>query len=109
HQQTADQQPTQDRTSNPSRHPGPLSPVGFLPARPRNLTIRDRAGRASVLSSATDQARCQVGLELVDCDTFLRRAVALADRHSMIIERIEVDRDAVRRADLFLSTVTLTD
>src|SRR5699024_8177316 len=40
---------------------------------------------------------------------FLRRAVALADRHSMIIERIEVDRDAVRRADLFLSTVTLTD
>jgi hypothetical protein len=38
-------------------------------------------------------------------DPLLRHRVALAHRHRLVLEGVEVDRDAVRRADLVLAAV----
>ncbi|EOD65990.1 putative transcriptional regulator [Amycolatopsis vancoresmycina DSM 44592] len=39
----------------------------------------------------------------------MRHRVALAHRHGLVLERVEVDRDAVRRADLVLAAVAAAD
>src|SRR5712691_10421855 len=55
-----------------------------------------------------DQRRKAVG-EACDRDALLLRGVALADRHRAIAQRLEVDGDAERGADLVLTAVTLPD
>jgi hypothetical protein len=42
-------------------------------------------------------------------DPLLRHRVALADGHRLVLERLEVDGDAVRRADLVLAAVAAAD
>src|SRR5882672_11420783 len=49
------------------------------------------------------------GHELGDRDAGLRHRVALADRDLLVLERLEVDGDAERRADLVLPPVAPPD
>ena len=47
--------------------------------------------------------------QLVDRHAHLLGGVAIADRDGTVLERVEVDRDAQRRADLVLTAVALAD
>src|SRR3954447_18954024 len=47
--------------------------------------------------------------QAVDRHAVLRRRVALADRHGLVLQRVEVDRHAVGRADLVLPAIPLAD
>src|SRR4029077_329812 len=49
------------------------------------------------------------GHELLDRHAYLAHRVALADRHGAIVDRLEVDRHAERRADLVLTAVAPAD
>src|SRR5689334_4333959 len=66
-------------------------------------------GHGWVAASAAEQARPEVGLDLVEGDPLLGHGVALADRHRLVVEGVEVDGDAERRADLVLATVATAD
>ena len=55
------------------------------------------------------QALREVGVQLVERDALLRHGVAVAHRDGAVVERVEVDRDAERRADLVLTTVAAAD
>src|SRR3954452_20965966 len=68
-----------------------------------NATLLWRGG------SAGGEAVEEPALDLVEPDPLLRHRVAVADRHRFVLERLEVERDAVRRPDLVLSAVTPTD
>src|ERR1044072_278479 len=73
------------------------------------------AGRASPprhdkrQGSAADQLACEEAFELVDRDPLLGHAVALADGDRVVLQRVEVDGDAERRADLVLPAVAAAD
>ena len=64
---------------------------------------------AWVMTSGPEQPRREPRLDLVDRDPLLRHGVALADRHRVVLEGVEVDGDAVGRADLVLAAVALAD
>src|SRR2546425_454552 len=49
------------------------------------------------------------GDEIGDRDTDLRHGIAFPDRHGLILERLEVHRDAERRPDLFLAAIAAAD
>src|ERR1700682_1464000 len=49
------------------------------------------------------------GDDIGDPDADLRHRVALADRDLLVLERVEVDGDAERRADLVLAAVAPSD
>src|SRR5699024_8378125 len=66
---------------------------------PTNRTARS-AG-AEPLVEVTDQR--------VHADALLRHRVTLAGGHGAVLERVEVDSDAERRADLVLPPVTTAD
>src|SRR5437762_995797 len=51
----------------------------------------------------------QLGDAVVGLDSPLLQTVAIADRHAAVLQRLAVDRDAVRRADLVLPGITATD
>src|SRR2546428_899905 len=57
---------------------------------------------------ARDQRRQALG-EPCNRDALLLRGVALADRHRAIVQRLEVDSDTERRADLALTAVSPPD
>src|SRR5689334_3780686 len=63
----------------------------------------------SISGSAARESLDQVGLDLVERDALLRHRVALANGDRVIVESLEVDSDAERRADLVLSAVTTAD
>src|SRR5690606_40330457 len=54
-------------------------------------------------SSAAGETLGEVALDLVQRDPLLGHGVALADRHRVVHEGVEVDGDAVGRADLVLA------
>ena len=47
--------------------------------------------------------------QIVDRDPLLLHRVALADRDGAVVERVEVDGDAERRAELVLAAVAPAD
>src|SRR5438132_5876341 len=49
------------------------------------------------------------GDEIGDRDTDLRHGIAFPDRHGLILERLEVHRDAERRPDLVLAAIAPAD
>src|SRR5205807_2110275 len=49
------------------------------------------------------------GDEIGDRDTDLRHGIAFPDRHGLILERLEVHRDAERRPDLVLAAIAAAD
>src|SRR5690625_101358 len=51
----------------------------------------------------------EVVLDLVDAHPLLAHVVALADRDRLVVEGLEVDRDAQRGADLVLTAVAAAD
>src|ERR1700745_2724730 len=59
--------------------------------------------------SAGTQALGEVGLDLGDGDALLLHGVAVADRHRLVVQGVEVDGDAVRGADLVLAPVPAAD
>src|SRR5919204_6615023 len=71
----------------------------------------------ATLTSFAEQGPLPLTLELLpqrgdhvgDGHANLRHRVALADRHLLVLERIEVDGDAERRADLVLTPVPAAD
>src|SRR4051794_41432569 len=58
---------------------------------------------------AADQPGGEVGLDLVQRDPLLGHRVALADRHGLVVEGVEVDGEAERGADLVLAAVAAPD
>src|SRR3954471_19166905 len=64
---------------------------------------------ASRPSLATDKFGGEVGLDLVDGDALLGHRVAFADGDRVVFERVEVDGDAERGADLVLAAVPAAD
>src|SRR5699024_4778082 len=74
---------------------------------PRVLPDVCRKRRRS--ESAADQALGEVALHLVQRHPLLGHRVTLPYRHGLILEGVEVDRDAVRRADLVLAPVAPAD
>src|SRR3954451_9213463 len=59
--------------------------------------------------SAAGELGGQPGGDAGERNTLLRHRVALADRHGVVLEGLEVDRDAERRADLVLAAVAPPD
>src|SRR6478609_482231 len=59
--------------------------------------------------SAAEQLLREVGADAVETDPLLAHRVALADRDGVVVEGLEVDRHAERRADLVLAAVAATD
>src|SRR5699024_3746931 len=74
---------------------------------PRVLPDVCRKRRRS--ESAADQALGEVALHLVQRHPLLGHRVTLPYRHGLILEGVEVDRDAVRRAYLVLAPVAPAD
>src|SRR4051794_12061089 len=70
---------------------------------PRKTTLGPVAG------SAAEQSLREVAAHVVQTDPLLLHGVALADRHGVVVEGVEVDSDAVRRADLVLASVAAAD
>src|SRR5512142_2786339 len=68
-----------------------------------------RAVMPARLRSAPRQPGRQVGLDVVDADALLRHRVALPDGDRVVVEGLEVDGDAERRADLVLAPVATAD
>src|SRR5215468_8464649 len=66
------------------------------------------AGRLATWLAAR-QAFGKIRLEAVDGDPVLAHRVALPHRHRLVVQGIEVDRDAERRADLVLAAVAAAD
>src|SRR3990170_2975864 len=56
-----------------------------------------------------DELLGEVTAQAVERDALLRHAVPLAHCHGLVVERVEVDGDAERRADLVLPAVAPTD
>src|SRR4051794_33378228 len=59
--------------------------------------------------SAGREAVEEPGLDLGEGDSLLRHRVAVADGHRFVLERLEVEGDAVRRPDLVLPAITPAD
>src|SRR5581483_1670440 len=59
--------------------------------------------------SAAGQASSEVARDLIEPDPLLRHRVALPNRHGKIVKGLEVDRHAVRRADLVLTPIAPAD
>src|SRR5690349_4395032 len=93
----------------------PAAPSGNPSNRPS--TARFRLGdtrsrpamRVTAYRSAADETRRQPAFHLVERDPLLGHRVAFADRHRLVLERVEVDRHAVGRADLVVPAVPLAD
>src|SRR4051812_16580356 len=68
-------------------------------------TLTGELGRAPVRV----QPALELGTELGDGDARLVERVAVAQRDRLVLERLVVDRDAARRADLVLAPVALAD
>src|SRR5690606_29083068 len=66
-------------------------------------------GRGAGRGSRAEQVPGQVLGDLVQRHALLAHRVTVADRHGLVVERVEVDRDAERRADLVLAAVTAAD
>src|SRR3954452_24215014 len=82
---------------------------------PANRPFRqDRASRANSRTKRTAALAAlepyrQVVRHVVDRDPLLRHGVTLAHRHGVVLERVEIDGQAVRRTDLVLATVAPAD
>src|SRR3982751_261027 len=59
--------------------------------------------------SAAGQLRRQIALDLVDRDPLLLHRVALADGHRVVVEGVEINGYAERRADLILTSIPPAD
>src|SRR3982751_4589117 len=59
--------------------------------------------------SAADEPRREVALHLVERHPLLGHRVALAQGDGLVVEGVEIDGEAERRADLVLTTVTAAD
>src|SRR6476469_2914085 len=68
-----------------------------------------RAPGLTAATSAADEAAGEPALDLVEGDALLAHRVALADRHGVVLEGVEVDGDAERSAELVLAVVAAAD
>src|SRR5262249_39840094 len=64
---------------------------------------------AELDASVRRQEVGEVGRKGVDADALLLHRVALANRDRLVVQRVEVDGDAERRADLVLAAVAAAD
>src|SRR5260221_14423270 len=71
--------------------------------------MRKGGGREAPAVALARQVRRQGAAELHDRHPPLGHAVALADRHLLVLEALKVNRHAVWRADLVLPAVALAD
>ena len=95
----------------PGRGPGAGRARSARERGPRGGRAQGARGRARArrpVSSAGGARRGSAGPGR-DRHALLGHGVALANRHGVVVERVEVDRDAERGADLVLTTVTLAD
>ncbi|OEI70008.1 putative transcriptional regulator [Curtobacterium sp. ER1/6] len=74
--------------------------------RPRRYSGAPQRGADALRA---EQPLRQVALQLVERDALLRHRVALPHGHGLVLERVEVHRDAERRADLVVATVATAD
>src|SRR5665647_3176839 len=70
---------------------------------------RTMVGPGTRTGSTARETSGEVTLDLVEGDPLLRHRVPLADRHGLVVEGVEVDGHAERRADLVLTAVAATD
>src|ERR1700750_2461187 len=75
------------------------------PAGVQRTSVTDRVAFGSLTGSATEQALRQPTRNRVEPDALLGHRVALPDRDRLVVESVEVDGDAERRADLVLGPV----
>src|SRR4051812_21395268 len=75
---------------------------------PRQMTPASALRELRRLPVRVQPSRQLVG-QLVDLDPRLVEGVAVAQRDGVVLERLVVDRDAPRRADLVLAAVALAD
>src|SRR5579872_1126967 len=68
-----------------------------------------RSSRRPSAISAAGEALGQVCVDLVQADPLLAHAVPVPDGDRVVVERVEVHRDAERRADLVLPPVPAAD
>ena len=79
------------------------------PSQSSSVTCRGGSSVAAARASAAEQALGQPAGHGVEPDPLLRHRVALADRDGLVVEGVEVDGDAERRADLVLAAVAAAD
>src|SRR4051812_10262593 len=84
---------------------------GTLPTRHGGLSTNPNAGSAREVgpSSAGRQALEEIALDRIEADPLLLHRVARPDRDRLILESLEVDRDAERCADLVLTAIAAAD
>ena len=82
---------------------------GYLPWNRRHVVPMTGVMGSGQARSAAGQTRREVGLHLVQRHPVLRHRVPLADRDRLVVEGLEVDSEAVRRADLVLAAVAAAD
>src|SRR4051812_27466283 len=75
-----------------------------VPLTPRKLGASLRTG-----TSADGEALLEVALDRVEADPLLAHRVAFPHGHGVVLEGVEVDREAERRADLVLPPVAPAD
>src|SRR5512139_3575873 len=75
---------------------------------PNVMTVRTLTA-TPLWCSAADEVLGQPALDGVEPDPGLLHGVALADRDCLVLEGVEVDGDAERRADLVLPAVAPAD
>src|SRR5690606_29918262 len=68
--------------------------------------VRRPQAAAAVRRSGADEALGEVAAHLAEGHALLAHGVAVADRHGLVLEGVEVHRHAQRRADLVLAAVT---
>src|SRR6266566_846218 len=62
-----------------------------------------------LVKGGSARERFQAIRECFDLDSLLFGGVALADRHRLVLQSLEVDRDAERGADLVLAAIAPAD
>ena len=66
-------------------------------------------GCVRCLTAAGSQSIFELGAAIVGLHAPLFERIAVADRHGAVGERLAVDRDAERRADLVLTAIAAAD
>src|SRR3954470_10657728 len=79
------------------------------PAGVQRTSVTDRVAFGSLTRSAAEQSLGEPARHGVEPHALLGHRVALPDRDRLVVEGVEVDGDAERRADLVLAPVAPAD
>src|SRR4051794_760680 len=102
----ADISPTSTRTAEWAAPEGAARTTTNVPAS-REARSRPTTHFRNRSSLTAGKSLDEISLDAFDGDAFLRHGVAVADGDGVVFKGVEVDRDAVRRADLVLPPVAL--